>query len=455
MGKPTKSIEEKLKTKLLKIINDDNFKVVVTSKQVKVGRKILFKYSKNEITYTKTRYFPTLKKDITEENYTAKIILNHDTLSILTGNICNPPKGVSKFIDMVRHLEPKINNIIIGSDKNKIQNNTVYVTFPLYSTLTGINREEGRDKITRVRNRVAPFLNENYNLETEELLTDRNYTLLLEELIASKKISQKDIISLTNQLESGEYSEIVIEKQINKQAEWLLNSLQTVIDEPELPTEKARELGNNLFSFPKNSISGPEDLMEKILTKYGQHIIFGVPALLNIDKYAVSSTGLPRCQFDIILINYLSDIEIVELKRPDEYLLDYDHSRKKFYMSKALAVATAQSERYISSIYKEHDTDILINGKTIREYIESQISGTITLSICRPKALIIIGTIHRLAKPYEELSAQDKTKVTKKDYEKNMQTAYKEIKASFKNIDITTYTELIEGARLRLQLIKE
>jgi hypothetical protein len=451
MSKPTKSIEEKLKTKLSKITNDEQFNVTVTSKQVKIGRRILFRYSNKEIAYTKVRYFPSLKEDILDEDFSATILLNHETLNILSGNICNPPRGVSRVIDMVRHLDPQINKIIIGSNENKIQNNTLYVTFHLYSTLVAINREEGKDKVTRVRNRVAPFLKENYALESEELVTDRDYSLLFEELIASKKFTQKDIVNLTNGLESGEYNEIVIEKQINKQAEWLLTAIQTIIDEVELPVEKARDLGNKLFGFPKNKISGPEDLMEKILTKYGQHIIFGVPALLNIDKYVISSTGLPRSQFDIILINYLSDIEIVELKRPDEYLLEYDSSRGKFYMSKPLAVATAQSERYISAIYKEHDTDFTIDGKTIREYIESQVSDTITLSVCRPRALIVIGVIQRLTKPYKDLSAKNKLKVTKKDYDKNAEIAYKELKSSFKNIDITTYTELVEGARLRLQ----
>jgi hypothetical protein len=329
---------------------------------------------------------------------------------------------------------------------------TIFVTYSLYLTLVSINKEEGKDKTTRVRNRVAPFLKDNYKLESENVTTERDYSLLFKELIASKKFTQIDIVALTNELGSGEYNEIVIEKQINKQAEWLLNSIQEIIDEKDLNKIKAQELGNRLFNFPKTTISGPEGLMEKILSKYGQHIIFGVPGLLNIKQYVVSSTGLPNSQFDIILINNLSDIEIVELKRPDEYLFDYDSDRGKFYMNKTLGIATAQSERYISSIYRENDTDFTIDGKTIRDYINSQVGGTVTLSICRPKALIVIGAIQRLAKPYEELSNKDKEKVSKEDYIKNLETAYKELKSSFKNIEITTYSELIEGARLRLQL---
>jgi len=450
MGKYTKSVVEKLKTKLSKVGEDG--KVKITGKQAKIGRRILFKYSASEITYTKVRYFPSLKDDIVEEDYTAVILLNHDTLNMLSGNICNPPRGAKQVLDMVRHLKSSINKIVIGSEQNKINGHTLYIAYPLYSILVSINREEGKDKVTRVRNRVAPFLKDKFDLESSEVTTDRDYSLLLSELISSKKFSQKDIVDMTSELEGGDYNEIVIEKQINKQAKWLLDSMQTIVDEPVLTKTKAQEFGSVFFNFPKNVISGPEDLMEKILSKYGQHIIFGVPALLNIDKYVVSSAGLPKSQFDIVLINHLSDIEIVELKRPDDYLLDYDSSRGKFYMCKTLGIATAQAERYISSIYRENDTDFKIDGKTIRKYIESQVGGTITLSVCRPKALIVIGAIQRLAKSYKELSDNEKSKVLKKDYDKNLETAYKELKSSFKNIDITTYSELIDGARLRLQL---
>ncbi len=453
MGKPTKSVFDKLRTKLSKLATDQ--KIKITKTQVKIDRRVLFKYSSVEIAYTKLRYFPSLKEDIKEEDFKATIILSHQTIQILTGNICNPPKGVTHVFNMVHYLNPDIDHIIIGTNENKIEGKNLYVTYELYSILIAINREEGQDKITRVRNRIAPFLQDKYNLESDESTTERDYGLLLNEIVASRSFSQADIASMTNELESGEINEIVIERQITKQTEWLLDAMQTIVDDPDLTIGKARNFGHDLFGFPKTSISGPEDLMEKILTKYGQHIIFGVPALLNIDKYVISSEGLPRSQFDIILINYLSDIEIIELKRTDEYLLDYDTSRGKFFMSKSLATATAQAERYISAIYKEHDMDLTIDGMSIRDYITSQLGNTITLSICRPKALIIMGAIHRLVRPYEDLSSNIKAKVTKTNYIKNSDTAYKEIRASFKNIDIVTYSELIEGARLRLQLIPE
>jgi len=446
-----KPLIQKIQTKLLKLKKDS--KIKITSKTVKVSNTVLFKYSPSEINYTKWRYFPSLKEDLKEEDFLVTIILSDLTLrDVLSSNISKPPRGAIKIIDIFRTIKKRINKIVIGADKNKITDTTVYITLELYSILTLIDREEGKDKIVRIKNRVAPFLEQNYSLLIPEAETQRDYGLLLQEVIASKNFSQSDIVALTEQLESGESTEVVIEKQINKQAEWLLNAIQEIIDEPDLTKTKAQQFGKSIFGFSKASITGPEALMERVLTKYGQHIIFGVPALINTKKYVVSSRGHSKSQFDLLLITMLSDIEIVELKRPDEILLDYDSGRGKFYPSKTLGIAIAQSERYISALNREHDTDLKIEGKTIRDFIEAQIAGTITLSICRPKALIVMGTIQRIVKPYSELSSGIKAKVTKVDYKKNADDAYKEIKAALKNIDITTYTELVEGARLRLQV---
>lgn len=448
-----KNLAEKLQTRLSRLGQDE--KIKVTDKTVKVSNRVLFRYSPTEIRYTKWRYFPSLKEDLVEEDFEVTIVLTDLTFrDVLSSNICKPPRGAYKIVEVIRYVNSDVNKIVIGGDKNEIQGSTVYITHELYLILTSINREEGKDKVTRVRNRVAPFLEQNYALSIPEAETQRDYGLLLQEVIASKSFSQSDIATLTEQLETGEQNEIVIEKQINKQAEWLLEAIQKIIDEPDLTKAKAQKLGSELFGFSKASISGPEGLMEKILTKYGQNIIFGVPALLNTKKYVVSSRGHSKSQFDLLLITILSDVEIVELKRPDEILLDYDSGRGKFYPSKTLGIAIAQSERYISALYREHDTDLKIEGVTIREFIEAQVGGTVTLSICRPKALIVIGTIQRIVKPYSELAPNIKAKVTKSDYEKNAEDAYKEMKASLKNIDITTYTELVEGARLRLQVDK-
>jgi hypothetical protein len=144
-------------------------------------------------------------------------------------------------------------------------------------------------------------------------------------------------------------------------------------------------------------------------------------------------------------------VEIVELKRPDIEVLDYDKSRNKFYPSKSLSVAIGQSERYITTLYKDNDEKFKINGKKIKDYIESKVGGSIELSITRPTALIIIGTIDKFVKKYETLGEDIRNKITKKKYYNNAEQAYRELRSTHKNIKIITYTELVDGAELRLK----
>ncbi|MEX0910106.1 MAG: Shedu anti-phage system protein SduA domain-containing protein [Candidatus Paceibacterota bacterium] len=449
MGKPTKTVEEKLKTRLSKIKEESRFSV--TSKTVSIDRVKLFGYSPAKISYTQNRYFPSKKDDLTEEDFRVTILLNHSTLRIIGSALWNPPRGARIVLDLFRRLGENIDHILIGTDTNKIDGKNLHITLELYKTLLSINKEEGAEKIVRVQNRAAPFLESKYQLEVEDYSSDRDYSLLLEELLASKSLTQADILKLTDELESGENNRVVIEKQINKQAEWLLNAMQEIVDTEKLTTPVAKNLGLKFFGFPKVKTGGPEDLMEKILTEYGKNIIFGVPYLLNTNKYVVSKNGLSKSQFDLVLINLLSDIELVELKRPDEYVLDYNSSRGKFYASKDLSMAIAQAERYVSAILRDNDSEYSIEGKTIRKFIESEVGGTITLSVCRPTALVVMGRIQSLVKLYEELSKETKKKVTKRQYDKNAEQAYQELKGSYRNIQITTYSELIETARLRLQ----
>ena len=450
MTRYIRSVKQKLQTKINKILPDDRIKVL--NDKVTIDGKILFSYSDKSIKYSKLRYYERNKEDVVGDNFSLTILLTHENLRILNPSMYNPPSSASIVFGMFRSISPNVDALVIGSNDNKIEDNTIYITYDLFKKLIIINSEEGADKKLKVKSRISPFLKNYYSLEIEIPELKRDYSVLLDEAIINGKISQEDIIKMTDGLNTSQNREIVIEQQITKQAQWLLDSMQLIIDEENLTTPTARELGNKFFGFTKNSIKGPEDLMEKILTKYGQNIIFGVPKLINVSKYIKSKEdGVSNSQVDIFLINNLSDIEIVELKRTDKPLLEFDSRRNKFHISKDLSMAVSQCERYISALYKENDKEYTIGNKTIREYLESQVGGIIQLNICRPTSLVVMGSIQRISKPYEKLTKNIRDKITKKSYNSNSTRAYKEIKSAYKNVQITTYSELIEGARLRAQ----
>jgi hypothetical protein len=450
MARQLKTPQEKLKTKISNLIaNDISIKEI--KQKIRVGNKVLFSYDNNLITYTKNRYFPSKIENLIEENFEVCFPLTGENILLLGANISNPPKGAKLLIDLFRKTnKPNLNKITIGSSTNGIFENSLSVTKEFYENITKINKEEGKDKAVRFNNRVKPFLKANFSILSSDLTVERDYSLLLEEIIASGQVSQQDIIELTSKLEQGNSINVVIEKQLIKQAEWLIEKIQEILDEGKITTQKAKDLGNLHFGFPKTSISGPEHLMEKILTKYGKYTLFGVPVLLNTDKYVINVRGLSRSQFDIVLINHLSDIEVVELKRSDTTVLDYDEGRNKFYASKDLSIAVSQAERYISAVYRENDDEYKINNQKIRDFLNTEIGGVMTVEIVRPKALIILGSFLTLAPDYEKLEDKTKRKVSKDVYILNYLQAYKELKEAYKNIHILTYSELIENARTRL-----
>lgn len=444
---------EKFETKIKNLVNDNRFLSI--KRTVKFGNDVLFSYNNSLIRYGFKRCYISKIEPIIFEDFKVSIILNNENLSLISSNIANPPSSSKIIIELFKKsLTTNFDTLIIGSSENKISNRNIFITKELYQIISGINKEEGKNRNFRFLNRTIPFLKNYYGIEPLLKQVERDYTLLLKELIASGTVNQEDIIALSQKLDVGNNSDVIIKQQVHKQVKWLIDSIQSIIDEPKLTRAKAKELGNRYFGFLKTEITGPEHLMEMILTKYGQYTIFGSPVLLNTDKYVVNKLGLPRSQFDIILINHLSDLEVVELKRSDIPILEYDEGRNKFFASKELSVAVSQAERYISAVYRDNDEDYKINDLKIREYLNKEIGGTMTVEIARPSALIVIGSYQSIATNYDYLSDKNKKKVSKENYEKNYWLAYKELKGAYKNINITSYSELLESARTRMVINK-
>ncbi|TDX82071.1 Shedu anti-phage system protein SduA domain-containing protein [Epilithonimonas xixisoli] len=444
-----KTVAEKLETKL-KVI-DTYGQVTKVGNTFQIDNETFLDNSDDSLIYGTKRFFPNLADPIKEDSYAVTIVLNHDNLKYINSNPINPPKGSKKVYDIFKNLPDfEIDRIVIGANENSAQNGEIKVTKEMYDQILGVDSEERQEKNVRVFNRMVPFLSAQFNIDTEDIEVDRNYNLLLQEILASGEFTQADLINLTANLDAGESSTVVIEKQVTKQTQWLVETVEEILEEGKLNKTKAKNIGFDKFGYTKNSVNGPEHLMEKILTDFGQYSLFGVPALLNTNKYVIHE-GVSRSQFDLILINHLGDIELVELKRPDQYLFEFGDGRGKFYPAKDLAIAIAQLERYITAVYKDNDDEYLIDNKKIRVFINDKVGDVLYVESIRPKGLIIIGSWQKLCKPYAELTATQKAKISEAHYNEDSRQAYKELKNSLKNISIMTYSELLENARTRLQ----
>lgn len=447
-----KTVSEKFQTKLKHVLAENSATDV--KKKVKIGKASFFQYSKLQIKYFKKRYYPYRKVDIVEEDFEVIIPLSHENLNLFNANAINPPPGAKRIVDLFKNATGEdFHSIVLGAKDNKIDSGKIFITKEIFDIIVKIDKEEGREKNMRVNDRIAPFMLSKFKITLKNVKLNKDYSLLLKEIIESGQITKADVIVLTNNLDSGEANQVVIEKQVSKQVKWLIETIENILFERDITVARSKELGNTLFGFNKIDITGPEHLMEMILTKYGQYTLFGVPALLNTNKYVTHAT-LSRSQFDLILITHLGDIEVVELKRPDQKILEYDSQRGKFYPSKDLSIAISQAERYISAVNKDNDDEYLIEGKKIRQFINDEIGGTLYVEAVRPAAIIIIGSWTTISKDYSKLSADTKTKVTKQEFNDNCLRAYRELKSSFRNIKLLNYSELLEHARTRLELMK-
>lgn len=447
-----KTVSEKFQTKLKHVLAENSAKDV--KKKVKIGKTTFFQYSKLQIKYYKKRFYPYRKVDIVEEDFEVIIPLNHENLNLFNANAINPPPGAKRIVDLFKNATGEdFHTIVLGAKDNQFNSGKIFITKEIFDVIVKIDKEEGREKNFRVNKRIAPFMLSKFKITLKNVHQNKDYSLLLKEIIESGQITKADIIALTSNLDSGEANQVVIEKQVSKQVKWLIETIESIISEKDITVASAKELGHTLFGFNKIDITGPEHLMEMILTKYGQYTLFGVPALLNTNKYVTHAT-LSRSQFDLILITHLGDIEVVELKRPGQKILDYDSQRGKFYPSKDLSIAISQAERYISAVNKDNDDDYLIEGKKIRQFINDEIGGTLYVEAVRPAAIIIIGSWATISKDYSKLSADTRAKVTKQDFDDNGLRAYRELKSSFRNIKLLNYSELLEHARTRLELMK-
>jgi hypothetical protein len=253
---------ELLRTKLNRCINGN---MSLTNRSLKAGNKILIKYNQNFIDYTENGYaYDGIDRFYTRD-YTVKIELTRENLSLISSSSSKPDKNFGFFLGFMKNITGQDLNKVVISNENKVEPPILYTTKSLFEDYKKIAREEGIDKNIRIRNRVAPYLKNHFDIELNEAEAQKDYSLALKEIIASNQVSQADIIELTGNLETGENINLVVEKKINKQVDWLIKTIEEqILNKSKITTAEAKIIGNTHFGFPKILIKGPEDLMEKI-----------------------------------------------------------------------------------------------------------------------------------------------------------------------------------------------
>jgi hypothetical protein len=145
------------------------------------------------------------------------------------------------------------------------------------------------------------------------------------------------------------------------------------------------------------------------------HWIFGTEYVKHIKKRVIDLES----SADIILASVDGFVDVFELKKPSERVLDFDHSHRTYYPSAALSKALGQVMHYLR----------LMNENRHR------LSEAFKEPVYRPRAIVVIGRSEGW------------------DAEQNQ--AWRNIRTTLQNIDILTFDHVLARAEQLIALYEE
>lgn len=129
---------------------------------------------------------------------------------------------------------------------------------------------------------------------------------------------------------------------------------------------------------------------------------------------------------DFALVTHDNYLDVLEIKKPNTTLLNYDAGRKNYYWNPELAKAIIQTENYIENILHQADA--------VRNYIRDTYG--IELKVLRPRGIILAGDTRKFT--------------TQKERDD-----FRLLCLSTKNIVFVTYDELLSRLQNYIKILEE
>jgi hypothetical protein len=249
----------------------------------------------------------------------------------------------------------------------------------------------------------------------------------------------KQNLEIAKQGSDGEYIVMKIEDGANNLAsfdkETVTNTLLKVLSEKDIvdylsSREVSNEIRNSLRIAMKtnemreaiqelksylNDGEAREQIYQEWCEKYSW--VFG-SNYLTIDQVRSIS---PSDNIDLLLPTVFSGFrDIIELKRPNMEVLNYDSSHRNYYFSSEVSKAIGQCKRYI---------------RVFRELAKNGLRDNEEIITCEPKAIIIIGR--------------------SSEWKDDKVQALHELSSELHNISIITYDELLARGERQLEIVCE
>lgn len=270
---------------------------------------------------------------------------------------------------------------------------------------------------------------------------------VVERLYKKEKVCSEDIVEVTDMLVKGIEDNLLKEKDKKIIAEMIpilikngniKISLKDVTDINKDRLKDIIQLGRDLIS-KKNGVEkklgidkkyiGKEYAWQRYFELYGSYLLFG-SIEQQIPQAAVrlnSELRSTNSNLDLLTINRYGFLDVVELKRSDDYLFKIDESHDNIVPTSKLSTAISQVNNYLMLLPYSEGNGELVKGAE---------SAT---------GMLVIGTHESLMKKEHINKYIEKTGKSIESVNLKLRKALRDLNYSYAHIEIVLYDELLNN----------
>lgn len=259
----------------------------------------------------------------------------------------------------------------------------------------------------------------------------------------------KTIINGADNVELTENDKKILAQEIPKliRNKHLKISLQDITDMNKQSLQDIVQLGRDLLAKKRNVEKklgverehiSKEYAWQKYFELYGTYLLFGsieekIPeSILKTN----SELRMHDSRLDILTINRYGFLDLVELKRADEYLFKLDRSHDNIVPTSKLSTAISQVNNYLM---------LLPYDKSNGELTKGAESAT---------GMLIFGSSPYLMSPDEILKYARKHKISEQLMQTKLRKALRDLNYSYAHIQITLYDEILDNLETFINQMK-
>ena len=270
---------------------------------------------------------------------------------------------------------------------------------------------------------------------------------VVERLYKKEKVCSEDIVKIADMLSKGIEDNILKEKDKKIVAQMLPAlikngnikiSLKDVTDINKDRLMDVIQLGRDLIvkkvgvekrlGIDRKHI-GQEYAWQRYFELYGSYLLFG-SIEKQIPQAAITLNSKLRAtnsDLDLLTINRYGFLDVVELKKSDEYLFKIDDSHDNFVPTPKLSTAISQVNNYLMLLPYSQENGELVKGAE---------SAT---------GMLVFGTQKSLMKKEHIEKYMNKTGMTIEAVEIKLRKALRDLNYSYAHIEIVLYDELLDN----------